>query len=58
MIMQELGKFNFKIKVIPNGLKIYMSFDISNKLGFTDGFEFTSSQFFFLVNNLGKDGLK
>ena len=43
MIMQELGKFNFKIKVIPNGLKIYMSFDISNKLGFTDGFEFTSS---------------
>ena len=23
LIMQELGKFNFKINVMPNGLKIY-----------------------------------
>ena len=26
LIMQELGKFNLKIKAIPNGLEEYMSF--------------------------------
>ena len=25
-ILQELGKFKFKINVIPNGLEMYMSF--------------------------------
>ena len=28
-IMQELGKFNLKISVIPNGLEKYMSFTIN-----------------------------
>ena len=32
--MQELGKFSFKINVIPNGLEKYMSFTINNKLSF------------------------
>ena len=41
--MQELGKFNLKINVIPNGLEKYMSFDISNKLVFIDSFQFLSS---------------
>ena len=38
LTMQELGKFNLKINVIPNGFEKYMSFSISNKLGFIDSF--------------------
>ena len=30
VIMQELGKFNVKVNVIPNGLEKYMSFTINN----------------------------
>ena len=37
-IIQELGKFNLKINVIPNGLEKYMSFSINNKLSFIDSF--------------------
>ena len=25
LVMQELGKFNFRINVVPNGLEKYMS---------------------------------
>ena len=53
-IMQELGKFNFKIIVIPNGLEKYISFKIKNKLAFTDSFQFLSSLLDILVKNLGK----
>ena len=42
-IMQELGKLNFKISVIPNGLENYMRFTISNKLSFIDSFQFLCS---------------
>ena len=38
--MQELGKFNLKISVIPNGLEKYMTFTIDNKLSFIDSFQF------------------
>ena len=38
LIMQELDKFNFKIKVKPNLLEKYMSFNINNKLIFIDSF--------------------
>ena len=54
LTMQELGKFNLKINVIPNGLKIYMSFSINNKLSFIDSFQFPSSSLDILVKNLGK----
>ena len=47
--MQELGKFNLKINVIPNVLGQYMSFSISNKLSFIDSFEFLSSSLDSLV---------
>ena len=40
--MQELGKFNLKINVIPDGLENYMSFAINNKLSFIDIFQFLS----------------
>ena len=55
--MRELGKFNLKINVIPNGLKKYMSFSI-NKLSFIDSFQFLSSSFNRLVKNLNKDDFK
>ena len=58
MIMQELGKFNFKINVIPNGLEKYMSFNVNNKLAFIDIFQFLSSSLDSLVKNLGKDDFK
>ena len=34
LIMQELGKFNLKINVTPNGLVKYVSFTINIKLSF------------------------
>ena len=55
--MQELGKFNLKISVIPNGLEKYMSFTINNKLfSFIDSFQFLSSSLNSVVKNLIKDG--
>ena len=40
LIMEELGKFDFKINVIPNGLGKYMSFSLDNKLFLIDSFQF------------------
>ena len=58
--MQELGKFNLKINVLPNELETYMSFSINNKLSFIDSFQFLTSSFDSLVNldNLAKDDFK
>ena len=56
--MQELGKFNLKINVIPNGLKKYMSFTINNKLSFIDSFQFLSSSVDSSVKNLCKHDFK
>ena len=56
--MQELGKFNLKINVIPNGLGKYMSFSINNKLRFIDSYQFLSSSLDSLVKNLNKDNFK
>ena len=58
LIMQELGKFNLKINVIPNGLENYMSFSINNKLSFIDSFQFVSSSLDTLVKKLNKDDFK
>ena len=56
--MQELGKFNFKINVIPNGLDRCMSSTINNKLSLTESFQFLSSSLGNLVKNLSKDDFK
>ena len=40
LIIQELGRFNFKINVIANGLENYMIFDINDKLVFNESFQF------------------
>ena len=50
--MQELDKLNLKTNVMPNGLKKYMSFNISNKVIFIDSFQFLSSALDSLVINL------
>ena len=56
--MQKLGKFNFKINAIPNGLEKYMKFNINNKLIFIDSFQVLSSSLDSLVQNLGKNDFK
>ena len=56
--MQELGKFNLKINVIPNGLEKYISFTINNKLSFIASFQFLRSSLDSLVKNLNKDDFK
>ena len=58
LIMQEVGKFNSEISVIPNGLEKYMSFTIDNKLRSVNGFQFLNSSFDSLVKNLGKNYFK
>ena len=58
LIMQEIGKFNLKTNVIPNGLEKYMSFSINNKFSFTDSFRFLSSSLDSLVKNLNKDDFR
>ena len=51
LIVQELGKFNIKISVMPNGL-------VHNKLSFIDSFQFLSSSLDSIVKNLSKDDFK
>ena len=60
LIMQEIGKFNLQIKVIPNRLEKYMSFSINNKLNFIDSSQLLSSSLDSLVKNLSmiKDDFK
>ena len=53
--MQELGKFDFKIKLIPNGSEKYISYSLDNKLVFIDSFQFLSSSLGSLVKNLGEN---
>ena len=53
--MQEPGKFNFKINVIPNGLEKYVGLNINNKLVFIDSFQYLGSSLDSLVKNLGKN---
>ena len=52
LIMQELGKFNMKRSVIPNGLEKYMSF--SYTFSFAGSFRFLSSSLDSLIKNLNK----
>ena len=56
--MQELGKFNLKINVIPNRLEKYMSFNINNKSFFIDSFQVYSSSINSLVKSSGKIDFK
>src|SRR5271165_1699195 len=68
MLMQELGRFNKKINIIPNNMEKYMSFSVGSEyeyqrkdktikgtnfnLTFIDSFQFMSSSLSQLVDNL------
>ena len=57
LIMNEIGKFNVKVDVIPNGLEKCMTFTINISLVFIDSKQFMSS-FEKLVKNLSDAGFK
>ena len=52
LIMQEIGKFNMIINVIPNGLEKCMTFKINKNLVFIDSMQFMNSSLNALVKNL------
>ena len=56
--MQEIGKFDGKISVIPNGLEKYMAFTINKNLFFIDSMQFTNSILDALVKNLSDNDFK
>ena len=54
LIMQEIGKFDVKISVIPNGLEKYMAFTINRNLVFIDNIQFMDFGLNALVKNLSE----
>ena len=54
--MQEIGKFNKDINVIPNNTEKYMAFMIDRNLIFIDSFKLMNQSLSNLANNLPKDG--
>ena len=54
-IMQEIGKFNKVINVIPNNMEKYMAFMVDD-LTFIDSFQLMNQSLSNLANNLPKDG--
>ena len=60
LVMQKLGKFDFKINVIQNGIDEYVRFCLYNSLVFIDSFQFLSSLLYSIVSpqNLGKNDFK
>ena len=56
--MQGLGKFDFKLSVIPNRLEKYKSFSLDNKLVFIDSFHVLSFSLDSLVKMLGVNDVK
>ena len=47
-----MGKFDVKLKVIPNGLEKYMAFIVNKTLVFIDSIQFTNSSLEKLAKNL------
>ena len=55
---QEIGKFDVKISVIPNGLEEYMAFAINKNLVFIDSMQCMNSCLDVLVKNLTDNDFK
>ena len=49
--MQEIGKFDVEISVIPNGLEKYMAFTIDKNLVFIYSMQFMNFGLYVLVKN-------
>ena len=58
LIFNELGKFDVKISVIPNGLEKYMAFFLNKNLVFIDSMQFMNSSLDELVKNLSDEDFK
>ena len=58
LIITEIGKFDVKISVIPNGLEKYMAFTINKTLVFIDSMQFMNSSLDSLVKNLSDEDFK
>ena len=58
LIMPELGKFDFKINVITNGLEKHMNSKMNNQLVVIDSFQFLISSLDSLVKNFSKNDFK
>ena len=56
--MQEIGKFDVKVSVIPNRLENYMSFAIHNHLVFIDSMHVMNSSLNSLDKNLSDNDFK
>ena len=56
LMMQEIGKFNKDINVIPNNMKKYMALMIDRNLLLIHSFQFMNQNLSNLTNNLPKDG--
>ena len=56
--MQEIGKFDLKVNVIPNGLEKYMAFRINKNLVFIDSMQFMNSSLDSLVKNFSGNDFK
>ena len=50
--MQDIGKFDVKENVIPNGLEKYMVFTINKSLVFIDSMQMMNSSLDALIKNL------
>ena len=58
LIMQKIGKFDVKIRVIRNGLEQYVTFAINKNLVFIDSTEFMNSSLNALIKNLSDNDFK
>ena len=56
--MQEFGKYDVKVSVIPNGLEKCMAFTINKNLVFIDSIQFMNSSLDVLVKNLSHNDFK
>ena len=58
LIIKEIGKFDVKISIIPNGLEKYMAFTVNKNLACIDSMQFMHSSLDSLVKNLSDDYFK
>ena len=56
--MQEIGKFDVKVSIIPNELEKYMASTINKNLVFVVSMQFMSSSLDALVKNLSDNDFK
>ena len=56
--MNETGKVNIKVDVIPNGLEKYMAFTLNRNSIFIDSKQFMHSSLEKLVKHLSDDNFK